>query len=130
MAIEFRYIFRMLGSEIDGPVRLLGDNRGMVQSCSIMSSQLKKKHNAIAFSRIREATAMNIVSLGHIRSEHNLSDICTKALNGTKIHGITKKLLFRGMESGECQGLTPIPKDRDTKRKSSVTSPKDDHDKI
>ena len=31
MAIEFRYIFRMLGSEIDGPVRLLGDNRGMIQ---------------------------------------------------------------------------------------------------
>ncbi len=89
-----------------------------------VSSQLKKKHNAIAFSRIREATAMSIVSLGHIKSEHNLSDICTKALNGTKLHGITKKLLFRGMESGECKGLTPITKQGDQRdtRKLSVDS--------
>ena len=103
MAIEFRYIFRMLGSEIDGPVRLLGDNRGMIQNCSLMSSQLKKKHNAIAFHRIREAVACGIIALGHVRSENNLADICTKGLSGVKLHSIAKRILFRSTDSGECQ---------------------------
>ena len=101
MAIEFRYIFRMLGCKISGPVRLLGDNRGMIQNCSLMSSQLKKKHNAIAFHRIREAVACGIIVLGHVSSENNLADICTKGLNGTKLHSITKQILFRGTDSGE-----------------------------
>ena len=94
MAIEFRYIFRMLGCQIKGPVQLLGDNRGMIQNCSLMSSQLKKKHNAIAYHRIRESVACGITKLGHVNSENNLADILTKGLNGQKLHGLTRRLLF------------------------------------
>ena len=104
MAIELRYTFRMLGVPIDGPVLLLGDNRGMIQNASMMSSQLKKKHNAIAYHRVRECVAANIIQLGFVRSENNFADICTKALNGPKIHRFTKDLLFRTSDSGECQG--------------------------
>ena len=103
MAIEMRYNFRMLGCPIDGPVRLLGDNRGMIQNCSIMASQLKKKHNAIAYHRIREAVAGGIISLGHIPTETNFSDILTKSLRGPRLHSLTKDLLFRAMDSGECE---------------------------
>ena len=101
-AIQYRYIFRMLGCKIDGPVRLLGDNRGMIQNSALMSSQLKKKHNAISYHRIREAAAMGIAKLGHVRSEANLADILTKPLNGPKLHTLTKELLFRASDSGEC----------------------------
>lgn len=100
MAIEFRYIFRMLGVPIDGPVLLLGDNKGMIQKFSMLISQLKKKHNAIAYHRIRECVAANIVKLGHVSSEQNYADICTKALNGPKIYGLSKDLLFRTLASG------------------------------
>jgi hypothetical protein len=85
----------MLGVPIDGPVHLLGDNLGMIQNCSMLSSQLKKKHNAIAFHRIRECVAAGIVVLGHVRSENNYADICTKALNGPMIHRLNRHLLFR-----------------------------------
>ena len=95
MAIEFRYIFRMLGVPVKGPVNLCGDNKGMVQNCSMLSSQLKKKHNAIAYHRIRESVAAGIIKLGHVSSEKNLSDICTKALPGPALHRLTKELLFR-----------------------------------
>ena len=108
MAIEFRYMFRMLGSEIDGPARLLGDNQGMIQNCSLMASQLKKKHNAIAFHRTREAVACGITKLGHVNSESNLADICTKGLSGVKLHSITKRILFRSTDSGECQDKESI----------------------
>ena len=97
MAIEFRYIFRMLGVPVKGSVHLFGDNKGMVQNCSMLSSQLKKKHNAIAYHRrIRESVAAGIVKLGHVSSEKNLSDIiCTKALPGQALHRLSKELLFR-----------------------------------
>ena len=104
MAIEFRYVFRMLGCEVAGPVQVLGDNKGMIQNASLMSSQLKKKHNAIAYHRVREATAMGIVKLGHVNSCDNLADILTKALNGPKLHNISKELLFCTADSGEYQG--------------------------
>ncbi len=67
MAIEFRYIFQMLlGVPVKGPIHLFGDNKGMVQNCSMLSSQLKKKHSAsIAYChRIQESIAAGIVKLG------------------------------------------------------------------
>ena len=52
---------------------------------------------------MREAAAMGIaMKLGHVRSEANLVDILTKPLNGPKLHALTKELLFRASDSGEC----------------------------
>ena len=94
MIIEFRYKMRMLGVPVDGPSIMLGDNMSVIQNCSIPSSQLKKKHNAIAYHRVRECVASNIIKLGHVSSETNFADLCTKALNGPKLHGLMKQLLF------------------------------------
>ena len=71
-------------------------DQGMIQNCSMLSSQLvKKKHNAIAYHRIRESVAAGIIKMGHVSSEKNLSDICTKALPGPALHRLSKELLFR-----------------------------------
>lgn len=94
MIIEFRYKMRMLGVPVEGPSIMLGDNMSVIQNCSIPSSQLKKKHNAIAYHRVRECVASNIIKLGHVSSESNYADLCTKALNGPKLHGLMKDLLF------------------------------------
>ena len=59
--------------------------------CSI----LKKKHNAIAYHRVREAVAAKIIHFGHIKSEENLADILTKSVNKTTFYNLTKKCLFR-----------------------------------
>ena len=106
MAIKFRYIFRMLGVLIIGPVTLLGDNKGMIQNTLIMSSQLNKKHNAIAYHRVQESVAADIIKIGHVRSEYNYAGNCTKALNGPKLHGLSKDLLFWTSDSRECQSVT------------------------
>ena len=91
MVIEYRYKLRMLGVPVKGPTAMLGDNMSVIQNCSLPSSQLKKKHNAIAYHRIRECVASGIAILGHVNSDDNLSDLCTKALNGPKLHSIMKK---------------------------------------
>ena len=63
--LEFCYVLRMLGVPIVGP------------------------------TRIRKCVVAKIFMLGHdVSSEMNYADICTKALNGPKLHGLCKDLIF------------------------------------
>ena len=102
-AIEYRYKLRMLGVKVNGPTVVLGDNMSVIQNCSLPSSQLKKKHNAIAYHRIRECVAKGIIRLGHVASEENLADICTKPLSGMKLHSLMRRIhqTAERMNSGE-----------------------------
>ena len=70
----------MLGVPIDGPTTMYGDNMSVVLNTTVPSSQLKKKHNAIAYHRVREAIAAKMVRLAHIPSVNNVADILTKPL--------------------------------------------------
>ena len=90
--MDYRYKLRMLGIPVNGPSIMLGDNMSVIQNCTLPSSQLKKKHNAIAYHRVRECVASGIIKLGHVSSQDNFADICTKALNGPKLHGLMKQL--------------------------------------
>jgi hypothetical protein len=42
-----------LGVALDGPAWILGDNMSVVLTTTVISSILKKKHNAIAYHRVR-----------------------------------------------------------------------------
>ena len=67
--IDIRYKLRMLGVPVQDASGLLGDNQSVITSCSIPFSNLKKKHNAIAYHRIREAVAAGIVKLKYVKSQ-------------------------------------------------------------
>jgi hypothetical protein len=69
LAMEMRYKLRMLGVPVNGAVTMYGDNMSAIQSTSVPSSVLKKKHNAIAWHRLHEGVALGIIDLIHIRSE-------------------------------------------------------------
>jgi len=47
--MDIRYKLQMLGVPVEGASALLGDNQSVITSCSLPSSNLKKKHNAIAY---------------------------------------------------------------------------------
>ena len=93
--IELRYNLRMLGVPIDGPALMLGDNRSVVLSTTMPSSMLNKKHNAIAYHRVREAIAARILHFVHISTENNCADILTKSLGVQKFYTLARALLFR-----------------------------------
>ena len=93
--MEIRYNLRMLGVPIDGPALMLGDNRSVVLSTTMPSSMLNKKHNAIAYHRVREAIAARILHFVHISSEQNYADILTKSLGVQKFYALARVLLFR-----------------------------------
>jgi hypothetical protein len=93
--LEYRYHLRMIGVPIDGPTLMLGDNNSVVMNTTIPSSVLKKKHNAIAYHRVREACAANIIRFVHIPTETNYADILTKPLGSEKFYTLVRPLLFR-----------------------------------
>jgi hypothetical protein len=98
---------------------MLGDNMSVVLNTTVPSSQLKKKHNAIAYHRVREAIAANIVRFAHIRSECNFADILTKPLpnlgfNRIYVHSLGRTPEVRTYISiADVQPVTVNPDDAD-----------------
>jgi hypothetical protein len=75
LIVEYRYALRMLGVPIEGPAKMLGDNKSVIMSTTVPSSALKKKHNAVAYHRVREAIAAGIITFAHVKSKRNYADI-------------------------------------------------------
>jgi hypothetical protein len=73
----------MMGIPLLGPSQVLFDNNSVVLNTTIPSSTLKKKHNAIAYHRVREAVVAKIVKVNHISGADNIANILTKPVDGT-----------------------------------------------
>jgi hypothetical protein len=89
-----RYKLRMFGIPIDGPCSVFCDNEAAVKSSTIPESTLKKKHNAIAYHKVRESVAMGVIRIGYIHSNINLADMLTKPLTRGKIHEFCEQFLY------------------------------------
>jgi hypothetical protein len=95
LILEVRFMLWLLSVALDGPTLMLGDNMSVVFNTSVPSSALKKKHNAIAYHRVREAIAEKVMRFAYVKSEDNVSDILTKPLSNEKFHHLVKNWLFR-----------------------------------
>ena len=80
--MTLRYTSRMLGVPVKNASVLLGDNQSGITSCTLSSSNLKKKHNAIAYHCIMEAVAAGIIELRYLKNAYNLTDSLTIASQG------------------------------------------------
>ena len=85
----------MLGIALEESSWMIGDNMSVVVNTTLPSSGLKKKHLACAYHRVREAIAGRFITFGHVESERNLADICTKPLGPSIFYRPTKNYLFR-----------------------------------
>ena len=104
LIVEIRYALRMLGFKVEKQSLLLGDNMSVILNATVPSSVLKKKHNAIAYHRVREAIAAGFLRFAHVDSKENIADIMTKSVDKTTFHYLTKKCLFRvpqGVKDGD-----------------------------
>ena len=86
--IKFCYKLRMLGVPVESKSILVGDNLvSVVINTTLPSSQLKKKHQACNYHRVRKAIAAGFICFGHIDTVHqNIADVCTKPLPGPLFH--------------------------------------------
>ena len=64
--IDLRYTIRMMGVPLDGPAWMFGDNESVVKSATIPHLSLMKRHNALAYHRVREAIAAKVLHFCHI----------------------------------------------------------------
>ena len=82
--ISLRYKLRMFGIPLEGAANVFCDNEAVCKNSSIAASTLKKKHNSIAYHKVRESIAAGIVNIFKEDGETNLADILTKALGKEK----------------------------------------------
>ena len=73
---------------------ILDDNMSVVLNNSVPSSVLKKKHNAIACHRVREAIAAKVMRFVYVRGDENGSEVLTKPICNEKYHHLMEKWLF------------------------------------
>ena len=77
---SLRYKLRMFGIPISGPTNVFCDNEAVTKNAIHPESTLKKKHNAIAYHRTREAVAAGSIRVTKEDGKTNLADVLTKPL--------------------------------------------------
>ena len=73
----------MMGVFIDGPTNGVCDNKSVVTNATQPHSTLTKKHNAIAYHKVRESVSSKAIRFAYERGQNNLSDVLTKSLGAT-----------------------------------------------
>jgi hypothetical protein len=89
-----RYKLRMMGIPIDGPTNVFCDNESVFKNSTHPESTLKKKHNAIAYHRTREAIAASIVRIAWEDGRFNIADVLTKLMAGPKLRELISNILY------------------------------------
>jgi hypothetical protein len=65
----------MMGIPIDGAANVFCDYKSVETNSTVPNSTLKKKHNAIAYHRVREAIAAKILQVAKVLTSENLADL-------------------------------------------------------
>jgi hypothetical protein len=100
LIISMRYKLRMLGVPIDGPARIFCDNEAVFKNASFAASTLKKKHNSVAYHRIRECVAAGICYVIKEDTNSNLADILTKSLPPNKRKFLRERIMVNTKVKG------------------------------
>ena len=103
--MDIRQTLRYLGAPIGAKSFLFGDNRSVFTSATLPHSTITKRHNILAFQRVREAIAVKLMAFYWIQSAYNLSDMLSKHWDHPTVYPMIQKLLItRG-------NITLIPKE-------------------
>ena len=92
MIEALRYKLRMFGIPIAGAANIYCDNESVVHNTTKPESTLKKKHNAIAYHRVREAVAAGTVHIAKEDTKTNIADMLTKCVNRESLTGFCECL--------------------------------------
>jgi hypothetical protein len=94
MIEAMHYKLRMFGIPIDGPANVFCDNKSVATNSTVPDSTLKKKHNAIAYHRVREAVAAGTIRIVWVNSKSNNADLLTKPLPSTDLRNMVYNILW------------------------------------
>ena len=80
LVIGLRQTMRSMGIRVDGSTMIMGDNLGVVQSCTHPDTPLKRKHHQISWHYCRSAIASGAIGFAKVKSEFNFADVLTKSV--------------------------------------------------
>ena len=83
-----------MGVPIEKSTWLLGDNQSVITQCTVPQSTLTKRHNALAYHRIRWAVAAGVIKFVKIPGKENISDCLTKYLASFDAWPLLEPVLF------------------------------------
>ena len=90
-----RYKLRMMGIlPLNGPTSVFCDNQSVVNNTTAPESVLKKRHNAIAYHRAREAQAAGFIRVAWESGETNIADLLTKLMPGPRLKDLIGYVLW------------------------------------
>ena len=92
--IDLRYKLHMFGIPVDDYANIFCDNETVHKSTSIADSTLKKKHNSVAYHKIRECTVAGILVVHKEDTGSNLADILTKSLSPNKRKYLIERIMM------------------------------------
>jgi len=84
----------MMGVPMDGPTSVFCDNESVVKNTTRPESALKKKHNAVAYHKVRESIANGTIRLAKEDGKSNLADILTKLMPGPRLREMIQMVLW------------------------------------
>ena len=91
--MDMRYTLRMLGVPVIDSY-MFGDNQSVLTNSTVPHSQLNKRHNALAYHRVREAIAAGLLKFFKIEGKKNPSDILSKHCGHPEAWPHVQVLLF------------------------------------
>jgi hypothetical protein len=91
---SLRYKLCMFGVPIEGPTNVYCDNDSVCSNSTKPESTLKKKHNAIAYHRVREAVAAGTIWVAWEPTNTNIADMLTKCLVGPALTDMSSRVLW------------------------------------
>jgi hypothetical protein len=84
----------MLGVPLEGPANVFCDNESVAKNSSRPESMLKKRHNAIAYHRCREAQAAGIIRIAFEPGKTNIPDLFTKLPPAPRLKELVQMVLW------------------------------------
>ena len=115
--MDIRQTLRYLGAPITTKSFLFADNRSVVTSAPLPHSTLTKRHNILAFHRVREAIAAKLMAFYWIQSAYNLSDMLSKHWDHPTVYPMILKLLITR------SNITLIPREATQGKENEILNP-------
>lgn len=125
-AISLRASLMAMGVPLEKYAWMLGDNQSVITQSTIPSSTLSKRHNALAYHRVRWAVAAGIIKFVWIDGKENIADVLTKYLPYCDAMPLLKPVLFwRGDPAVSMKGTSAhgVLEGSDKSGSDGVTNP-------